>query len=227
MSRKSDCMPSMTHRMRSLKMLNLQLCDRFDCERGMWPYVRPSYAIPEKMVRFKVSESYDGRDKFCHFHIEDYQFERLWERPESYIDILRRYAGLIAPDFSTYTDMPTPMQMWNVYRSRALTHYWQSQGLEVIPLIQFSDESSYDWAFEGLPKHSVLATSSVGVYRNKTCRRDFARGMEAACKVLEPTDLVWFGLEVDCDTNGARVHRYNNDNDERLRAAHKRKLEAL
>ena len=215
-----------TQQMRTLRLVNMQICNGYDCEDNVWPRIRPCYTIPEDMVHFEIANSYKSRDKFAHFFIDDYRFERLWERPENYIECLSRYAGLIAPDFSTYTDMPKPMQMWNVYRSRALTYYWQNQGLEVIPLIQFSDESSYEWIFEGLPKHSVLATSSVGVYRNKAYRREFAKGMEAACMALEPTDLVWYGFVVDCDVRGARIHNFKNDNDERMKAARKRKLEA-
>lgn len=213
-----------TQQMRTMKLMNMHICNGWDCEDNMWPHIEPVHEIPKGLATFEVASSYRHPDDYVHFFIDDYRFERIWAQPENYLHILRRYDGAIGPDFSTYTDMPRPMQMWNVYRSRALTSWWQRQGISVIPLIQFSDPSSYGWIFEGLPKHSVLATSSVGVYKNPEYRRGLAEGMELACRLLEPTDLVWYGHVVDFDANGARIHPYKNDNDERMKAARERKV---
>lgn len=209
--------------MRTMKLMNMHICNGWDCKNNMWPYIRPAYTIPKGLTHFEVASSWKHPDDFVHFCIDDYRFERVWAQPEMYVDILKRYSGAIAPDFSTYADMPYPMQMWNVYRSRALTQYWQKQGIEVIPLIQFSDESSFEWIFEGLPKHSVLATSSVGVYRNPKYREHFIKGMEVACRILRPHDLVWYGHVVNVETYGARIHEYQNDNDVRMRASREKR----
>jgi len=210
-----------TQQMRSMKLMNMHLCNGWDCVDNMWPYLKPCYTIPEALTHFEVAESRGYPNSYVHFFVDDYRFERIWAQPENYLRVIKRYKGAIAPDFSTYTDMPYPMQMWNVYRSRAIAHYWQQQGIDVVPLIQFSDESSYGWIFDGLPKRSVLATSSVGVYRNPKYRDSFARGMEVACKLLEPRDIIWYGHMVDIDANGARIHHFKNDNDERMRKARK------
>ncbi len=213
-----------TQQMRTMKLMNMHLCNGWDCIDNMWPYLKPCYTIPEALTHFEVAESRGHPNSYVHFFIDDYRFERIWAQPENYLRVIKRYKGAIAPDFSTYIDMPRPMQMWNVYRSRAIAHYWQQQGVDVVPLIQFSDESSYGWIFDGLPRRSVLATSSVGVYRNKGYREAFVRGMEVACRLLEPRDLVWYGYVPDgVDVNGARIHHYDNDNDVRMRANRERK----
>lgn len=211
-----------TQQLRTIKLMNMHICSGEDCDRNMWPTLEPSYTIPNGLSTFEVASSWKHPDDFCHFFIDDYRFERIWERPENYLNVLGRYDGLIAPDFSTYTDMPVPMQMWNVYRSRALAHWWQQQGLDVIPNIMFSDEASYDWVFDGLPKYSVLATSSVGVYRNPEWRNAFKRGMEEACRRLEPAALVMYGTKVEFDANDAEVHWYKNDNTNRVKENYRR-----
>ena len=198
--------------------MNMHICTGWDCDDNMWPTIMPSHTIPNGLCTFEVASSKRHGDDFCHFYIDDYRFERVWERPEQYIDVLRRYDGVIAPDFSTYTDMPYPMQMWNVYRSRALTHYWQFMGIDVIPNIQFSDENSYTWAFDGLPLGSVLASSSVGVCRNPEWRRSFVRGIEEACRCLHPEALVMYGAKVNFESYGAEVYWYKNDNHQRVMA---------
>lgn len=204
-----------TQQDRTIRLMNMHLCNGWDCHDNTWPTIEPTYTVPDGLTTFEVGSAWKHQDEFCHFYIDDYRFHRLWERPESYIEVLRRYGGVIAPDFSTYTDMPYPMQIWNVYRSRALAHYWQEEGIDVIPVIQFSDERSYEW-FDGLPMYSVLSCSTVGIARNKEYRKAFRRGIEEACKQLEPAALVMYGSKVDFDPNDAEVYWFKNDNHERV-----------
>ena len=63
-----------------------------------------------------------------HFCIDDYQiFERVWRNPQKCIDLLRKFDCVVCPDFSIYIDMPLPMKLWNLYKSRALGHWWQQE----------------------------------------------------------------------------------------------------
>ena len=196
--------------------MNLWMVNTDDCDDGWWPDLRPTSAIPERLVTFMVADSHEHSGDFCHFFIDDYRFERLWCDPKGYLPILRRYAGVIAPDFSTYTDMPKPMQMWNVYRSRALAAYWQSQGIEVIPSVQFGQEDTWGWAFAGMPRHSVLCSSTVGIHRDMDATRLFVMGMEECVRRTEPTALVMYGHEIPFDAGGITVLWYPNDNDQRM-----------
>lgn len=70
--------------------------------------------------------------KHCgiHFFIDDYQFQRVWNQPDRYIAPLKRFKCVLAPDFSTYMDMPEAMKIWNVFRSRLIGAYWQACGLK-------------------------------------------------------------------------------------------------
>ena len=197
--------------------MNMHICNGWDCEDNWWPRLEPTYTIPKGLASFEVAGSWRHRDEFCHFFIDDYRFERIWDRPENYLEVLRRYAGVIMPDFSTYTDMPVPMQMWNVYRARALSHWWQQEGIDVIPNLMFSDEASYEWIFDGLPKYSMIAVSTVGVYRNPEYRKELVKGLEYACRKLEPAGLVMYGSKVQFDSNDAEVYWYKNDNSARVK----------
>ena len=71
--------------------------------------------------------------KGVHFYLDDYQFERIWQRPEYYIDKLKDFDCVLTPDFSLYLDMPVAMMVWNVYRSRLIGQIMQDYGLTVIP----------------------------------------------------------------------------------------------
>ena len=54
--------------------------------------------------------------KAVHFFIDDYQFQRLWNSPEKYMEKLKRYEAVLTPDFSPYADMPLATQIFNHYR---------------------------------------------------------------------------------------------------------------
>lgn len=205
-----------TQQMRTIKLMNMHLCTGEDCENNVWPRIEPATKIPEGLAHFEVGSAHKHPNDYCHFYIDDYRFERIWQRPEAYLDTFAKYKGLISPDFSTYSDMPYPMQLWNVYRSRALTYWWQQLGFDVIPVIMSSGRDTRDIFNEGLPRHSVLSASSVGMKRNKRNAAAFAEAMEHACATLEPTALVMYGSRIDFDSHGADVHWYKNDSTERL-----------
>ena len=128
-----------------------------------------------------------------HFFVDDYRFARVWQSPEKYTEHLQRHPFLIQPDFSTYTDMPKIMQMWNKWRNHMLAWYWSSLGMKVVPNVMFSDEASYEWCFDGLPKKSTVCVSNVGVMQRKEWREAFLDGLEVAIERLKPKRILFYG----------------------------------
>ena len=144
------------------------------------------YGIPEIMpeqykkcewIGFNYAASTARRaGKGVHFFLDDYQFERVWNNPDRYIEVLRDYDYVLSPDFSMYTDFPKAMQIYNHYRKHWCAAYMQINGLRVIPTIAWSDESSFEWCFDGEPVGSVVAVSSVGTQNSKAKKSAFLRG---------------------------------------------------
>lgn len=58
----------------------------------------------------------DKNGKSVHFFVDDYQFNRLWNAPDRYLDMLSGFTHVMSPDFSTYTDFPKAIQIYNHYR---------------------------------------------------------------------------------------------------------------
>lgn len=132
-------------------------------------------------------------DKICHFFMDDYQFERIWKAPDRYINILKRFKAIIAPDFSTYTNFPKVVQQFNHYRNLWLARYFQANGINVIPNISFSDKSSFDWIFKGQPKNSLCCLSTVGCFQRNDVRELYLIGVKRAIKEIKPTSLLIYG----------------------------------
>lgn len=206
-----------TQQDRTIKGYNLHIFDAYDCDDGGWPMLAPVDAMPKGLVTFEVATAGKHPDAFCHFFIDDYRFERLWNQPERYIDTLRKYDGVLSPDFSMYTDMPLPIQVWNSYRSKALARYWQREGITVIPTLCWSDERSYDFAFRGIPQRSTVAVSTVGVVRNRESMRLFKQGLREAITQLYPQRVLWYGKAIDIGPLGTEVAYYENDNHRRVK----------
>lgn len=140
-----------------------------------------------------------------HFFLDDYQFVRVWQQPDKYINILSKFKYVLSPDFSLYTDFPVAVQIYNHYRKHWLAAYWQMHGINVIPTICWSDEHSFDWCFDGEPTHSTVAVSSVGCMHNKIYKHKFISGYSEMMNRLEPTQIIFYG-DVPDECKGNIVH---------------------
>ena len=141
----------------------------------------------------KTCEKQQKTDFGVHFFLDDYQFNRLWNRPDKYIQLLLKFKYVLSPDFSMYTDYPKAMQMWKHYQKHWLGAYMELFGIKVIPTIGWSDKDSFKWCFDGEPKNSIVAVSSIGTQRNIKSKRAFLDGYSKMLEVLKPTKILFWG----------------------------------
>lgn len=161
-------------------------------------------------------------DKICHFYVDDYQFERVWNDPDRYIPILSRFKAVLAPDFSLYDDFPVAVNMFNHYRKQWCAAYWQEAGIHVIPTLCWSTPESYEWCFDGVPKNSLVSISTIGGFGNHSDNKaSWLEGYEKCLEVLEPSDILLFGKQYPEIRPYGNVVVVGNDN-----LARKKKLSA-
>lgn len=185
-------------------------------ENLQFPIFEPCKIVPTDVLAFNYAMTCKNKEKFfVHFYIDDYQFERVWNYPDKYTSILSKFAGIIAPDFSTYTNMPIAQQIFQVYKSRLLAYYWQSLGFNVIPNLSWSTLDSLDWSLEGIPKHSIVALSTNGVLNKKT-KTQFIECYKKAIKILEPKKVIIIG-EVPTEIQSDNIIAFENNILNRLR----------
>ena len=128
-----------------------------------------------------------------HFFVDDYQFVRLWRQPDLYLDMLSKFQAVCTPDFSPYSDFPKAIQVYNHYRKHWLGAYWQMHGITVIPTITWSSPDTLEWCFDGEPKNSVVAMSSVGMTTTQHRRKLLLDGYEEMIKRIDPVKVIWKG----------------------------------
>ena len=179
---------------------------------GRWqiPIIKASQHIPTDLISFNYMLSKDAFDKGIHFYIDDYQFERIWNQPHQYIDRLRCFDCVLTPDFSMYLEMPMAMQLWNVYRSRAIGQIMQDYGIEVIPTLMWSTPESFDFCFDGIEPGGVVSVSTIGIRGDKESRKCFDAGMDEAIRRLRPSHIVVYGGDIgykfDCPVTYIENH---------------------
>lgn len=168
------------------------------------PYIFPEdYSGAEEFIGFNfVKSCKDPWSKGVHFFLDDYQFSRLWTNVDAYIPILRRFSWVMTPDFSTYTDFPKAIQIYNHYRKHWVGAYMQEAGIRVIPTISWSTPDSYEWCFDGEPAGGTVAVSSVGCMGDAERRRLFLQGYEAMIDRLHPKKIIFYGtIPQECAGN--------------------------
>lgn len=208
---KSKRLPYGAERLKTDRAYNLDLVSRADCGRDGFPALPEADALPSELQGFNYAKSTPDAQKAgkgCHFFIDDYQFERLWTSPAAYLEVLSGYDCVLTPDFSLYMDMPDAMQQWNRYRSAALGRYWAESGLTVVPTLSWAQPSSYRFCFKGIPEHSTVATSTVGVAKDKDAQAVWHDGMREAMRRLQPSRVLLYGKNIGFDFGGCEVVEY-------------------
>lgn len=161
------------------------------------PIIRRVDCIPDAVLSFNYAKScVMPYYYYIHFFIDDYQFERIWNNTEKYVSLLKRFKGIIAPDFSTYSNMPKAQQIFQVYKSRLIAAYCQHLGMNVIPTVSWSDLDSLEWSLEGLPTHSTIAISTNGCI-NKDTKETFIQCYKKVIEKLKPTKIIVIGRMIE------------------------------
>ena len=170
---------------------------RYDGEYD-FPVLKEEHEIPRKLIPFSraLREDKDFNQWVC-FYEDDFLFERIWNRPARYLDRLSKFSGIITPDFSLYYDLPLAMQLWNIFRSRALGRWFQRQGIKVIPNIRFGDQRTFECCCAGISKHSVIAIGTLGCLKVKAYRETFINGINYVADRLEPEAIIFYGAPPD------------------------------
>lgn len=197
---------------------NLDLIDIENSSNNFWqmPIIKNNNFIPDKLIGFNYAKTSKEKNVGIHFYLDDYQFERLWNNPEEYVDILKQYECILSPDFSLYMDMPMPMKIWNIYRSRQIGQYYQNQGIKVIPTLSWAEPETFKFCFEGIPQGSIVSISTIGVKKNKEALKIWKQGVDELIKQIKPTTILIYGGKLDYDYENIKVIYYENQVTERM-----------
>ena len=194
---------------------------RVDLKRteGQWqiPVLKPERYTPKTIIPFNYALSAKDTNAGVHFYIDDYQFERIWAQPDKYIKLLQKFDCVFTPDFSLYLDMPQAMQIWNIYRSRLIGQMMQDTRIIVIPTVSWAQEESFAFCFDGLPKHSTISISTIGVQKDKVALAIWKAGVDKLIQHKKPACIIVYGEPIEYDYGKIKAVYFSNNNTQRMR----------
>lgn len=163
------------------------------------PKIRTSSQLPDRVITFSkaMARTWNDFDCWVMFYEHDVNFERLWHNPKQYLAKLKKFKGIISPDFSLYRNMPLCMQMWNTYRGRAIAVWLQNNGVEIIPNVRFNDERTYEFCFDGIEKFKTVAVGTHGCIKNRIDKDYFKDGLAEMVRRLSPRTIIVYGAAPD------------------------------
>ncbi len=136
-------------------------------------------------------------DVYINWYIDDYKFDSyhgIWHNYNSALNIIRHFAGVITPDFSTYQDFPYPIKIKATYKMRAFGYWLGKQGINVINNVRWGTEESFDYCFEGIPENSIVSIGTVGGGPRKLIDRGrFEIGLNKMIEILHPHTILVYG----------------------------------
>lgn len=197
------------------EQMNSQLYNPWQTDNIGMPTMKKVDKIPTELLGFNrmYAGKKAGRKRTCHFFIEDYQFERVWNDFGTYLPFLKRCDCVITPDFSLYENFPLPVWWFQTYRNRLIGQAWQKNGIEVIPSVNWGGKDTFEIVFAGIPKKSTLAFSTIGWYRGfGKLSKEFQAGIDYMCEKLQPQRFIIYGKEVEADYHGIEAIHFVNDN---------------
>lgn len=135
---------------------------------------------------------------YVHFYLDDQKFvgdrTGIWKHPELALEIVRKCAGMITPDFSTYADFPDPIKREATYKMRAFGFYAGRRGINVINNVRWGTSASWEYCFDGIPQRSIVAIGTVASDIWKVDNRPlFEEGLSCMIETLRPKTIVVYG----------------------------------
>ncbi|MCF0113188.1 MAG: DUF4417 domain-containing protein [Bacilli bacterium] len=155
--------------------------------------------IPTNLIPFSKARSCPKKTGYVHFYEHDIRWRQVMTSTDKYLDLLKQFDGVISPDPTIIIGKSRCLHATSTYMNRAVAYCLQRKGIPVIPNIRWGDETTFGFAFAGVPKHSIVAISTHGAIRrdrntNNYLRNCFKNGLREMIRRLEPKTVIVHGF---------------------------------
>ena len=199
--------------------LHLHLCRGLNfTSQNQYPIVQPYIGIiPEIMqsVHRLIRKPDSYLEQCCgSFFTIDSNFERFWTYPYRYLNFLRKLQCVLSTDFSIYTNMLQMQKLWNSFRNKLMSAFYQHNGIPVVPAPSWGDLKYIELYMEGWPKNSIIAINSTGIGRDRRSRHIWLDGYYAMLALLKPIFILRYGCMIEGEKKEiSRFYPNNNKQD--------------
>ncbi|MBQ6140797.1 MAG: DUF4417 domain-containing protein [Kiritimatiellae bacterium] len=145
----------------------------------------------------------DCKGGLCAFYVDDARFEGICRKHEDTVAAAEKlmackFAAAVSPNWSLWRNMPHAVMVYRTYCVRYVARYWQEMGLKVVPDINWADEQSFDFCFDGIPHGTPVAsiqcrTTNTGTPQFAESKKYFLKGLKVALERIAPKKLLIYG----------------------------------
>lgn len=140
----------------------------------------------------------DWKRTIVGFYTDDHRFEQFWAKPNVNTSKMlnRGVMSLVTPNFSLWANMARAEWIYSTFRARWLGRYFQEAGIKIVPDVQWSGPTSYDFCFEGIPKNAPCISVQLQTAKKSTYEKKFYRdGLRKLVEELKPQSLFVYGFD--------------------------------
>ena len=196
--------------------LHINLCKGLEfTAQGQFPIVQPVRREPPRHIcsvhRLRGKSASFLRIICGHFFTTEPHIDPFWNQPFRYLPFLKKLDCVISTDFSIYSNMLLIQKLWNSFRNKLMSAFFQRQGIILIPAPSWGDLSHMDLFMEGWPKESLIAINSTGIGLDKRCRHIWLDGYFAMLSILKPTHIIRYGAFIEGECREISTYYSNNN----------------
>jgi|LSQX01.1.fsa_nt_gb hypothetical protein len=153
-----------------------------------------SAEFPKKIVPFnKIDKIKNIEDYYICFYCRDEDFTRIKRNPRKYLKMFQKSQGIIGFDYSVYTDMPKVVQKNQMYDNLALTYYYGTNGIKIIPNIRYGIDELTEEFLMAIPKKKLIAIGTYGFIKTIDEQNIWFDNLLRIIERLEPYGIVIYG----------------------------------
>lgn len=130
------------------------------------------------------------------FYCKDEGFTPILNNPQRYVEKLSQYACIVGMDASPYDNMPLVVQKSQIYVNLAITYFFGTQGLKVVPNVRLGNDDTIG-ILDAIPKNCLIAVGTNGFTWRRDNRKKFKDQMNIVIDVLHPTGIIVYGQSYD------------------------------
>ncbi len=130
------------------------------------------------------------------FYCRDENLTPVLNNPQRYVNKLSIYACVIGMDTSPYDNMPLVVQKSQIYNNLAITYYYGSKGLKVVPNVRLGNNKTIS-SLDAIPSGTLIAVGTNGFVRDYKNRELFHDQMKIVVDVLHPSGIIVYGTVCD------------------------------
>lgn len=157
---------------------------------NLWgiPSIKPTERVPAWLApyrtRFRSKRELDLDSGAYHFFLPPERLDSVWQRPTPALKSIKRLGSVLSPAFPLSGTKSE--QLFATYKNRWCGAWWESQGITVIPSVLWNGEESYDFAFAGVARGSIVAIAG------RNWKQD-PNGFDCLRQSLRPVKILCFG----------------------------------